>query len=121
MGKRERIPPPTYDPNNPDTFANSQDLNNIWVVINPQTGLVTSGQLTPVLAWSGTTNYAPGDAVSVGTAYYICTQANTNQAPATSSGYWISTINNTAILAVDAANVGSRSLAHDFQGMGEVR
>jgi hypothetical protein len=46
VGKRERVPAPAaYDVNNPDTFANWQDLNNLWVVINPQTGLVTTGQL----------------------------------------------------------------------------
>ena len=45
VGKRERIPPQTLDPNNPDTFANWQDLNNLWVTINSQTGLVASGEM----------------------------------------------------------------------------
>jgi hypothetical protein len=59
VGKRERIPfdPTQYDVNNPDTFANWQDLSNLWVVINPQTGLVTTGEMAAV-ASGGTYNDA---------------------------------------------------------------
>lgn len=57
VGKRERTSTsgvlPTYDASNPDTFANWNDLNNLWVVINSQTGLVTTGQIK---ATSVTTN-----------------------------------------------------------------
>ena len=45
MGKRERVgndrrDPPT--PANKSQWANWQDLDNIWVVVNPQTGLITT-------------------------------------------------------------------------------
>ena len=40
MGKREKIPVPTYVAGNPSTFANYQDVTNLWVVINPETGMV---------------------------------------------------------------------------------
>jgi prepilin-type N-terminal cleavage/methylation domain-containing protein len=57
IGKRERIPPPASPvASNPDTFANWQDLNNLWVVVNPQTGLVTTGEVKPVVPWSTTFN-----------------------------------------------------------------
>ena len=42
-------------PNNPDTCANWRDLNNLWVVINPQTGLITSGEVAAVPAWNAAT------------------------------------------------------------------
>jgi type II secretory pathway pseudopilin PulG len=45
LGKRERIPPPAYVATDPTTWANWQDLTNLWVVVNPQTGLVTSGEV----------------------------------------------------------------------------
>jgi type II secretory pathway pseudopilin PulG len=46
LGKREKIPPPaTYVAANLTTWANWQDPTNIWVVINPQTGLVTTGEV----------------------------------------------------------------------------
>ncbi len=44
VGKRERIPanPAAYVASNPTTFANWQDLTNLWIVIIPQTGLVST-------------------------------------------------------------------------------
>jgi hypothetical protein len=46
LGKRERVGN-TYTAGNNDvnTQSNDQDLTNLWVVINPQTGLVTSGEV----------------------------------------------------------------------------
>ena len=48
VGKNERMgngyePSPSSD-NEPD-WPNYQDLNNLWVVINPQTGLVTTAEI----------------------------------------------------------------------------
>ena len=40
VGKREKIPTPTKIVGNLDTYANYEDLTNLWVVINPQTGMV---------------------------------------------------------------------------------
>ncbi len=68
VGKRDRVGKagvgtPT-SANEPD-WANWQDLNNLWVVINPQTGLVTSGEV----ASGGDVNAARGlarDAQSMG-------------------------------------------------------
>lgn len=57
VGKREKVPPPTYVAGNPDTFANWQDLNNLWVTINSQTGLITTGVVAAVAA-AGTYNDA---------------------------------------------------------------
>ena len=53
VGKRERIaaPPPPEDP----IQYNWQDMNNLWVSLNPRTGVVTSGEVTddPTIAgWS---------------------------------------------------------------------
>ncbi len=51
LGKRERMHPPAmYVAADPATWANWQDLGNLWVVINPQTGLVTTGEVaaTPI-------------------------------------------------------------------------
>lgn len=50
VGKRGRMlnasqQPPTTD--NKDQWANWQDGGNIWVVVNPQTGVVTSEVVTP--------------------------------------------------------------------------
>ena len=43
IGKRERVNNPFTSGNtNETTFTNYQDLNNLWVTINPQTGLVNS-------------------------------------------------------------------------------
>jgi len=58
IGKRERVPLSTYNPadtstwgntynsSNPATWMNWQDPACFWVVVNPQTGLVTTGQVT---------------------------------------------------------------------------
>ena len=48
VGKRERVGntaqlPPTSA--NEANWSNWQDLDNIWIVINPQTGLVTTGEV----------------------------------------------------------------------------
>jgi hypothetical protein len=56
LGKRERVPPGTYVAADPATWANWQDLGNLWVVINPQTGLVTTGEV----AATGITTPATG-------------------------------------------------------------
>lgn len=40
VGKREKIPAPVYVASNPETYANYRDVTNLWVVINPQTGMV---------------------------------------------------------------------------------
>ena len=51
VGKRERmlnvtaVSPQTAD--NRPLWVNWQDLENLWVVINPQTGLVTTGEVAP--------------------------------------------------------------------------
>jgi prepilin-type N-terminal cleavage/methylation domain-containing protein len=43
VGRRERIQNAFVASNpNPDTFTNIQDLTNLWIVINPQTGLVAT-------------------------------------------------------------------------------
>ncbi|MEN6405312.1 MAG: prepilin-type N-terminal cleavage/methylation domain-containing protein [Thermoguttaceae bacterium] len=45
IGKRERMLN-TYNASSPESNkTNYQDLNNFWVVINPQTGLVTTGEV----------------------------------------------------------------------------
>lgn len=55
IGKRERMSnnavtlvAPASD--NEDRWANCQDGGNLWVVINPQTGLITSESITPSAA-----------------------------------------------------------------------
>jgi hypothetical protein len=46
VGKRERVNIPfVLNNTDPSTMANCQDLTNLWVVINPQTGLVTTGEV----------------------------------------------------------------------------
>ena len=48
VGKRERVGNPgvaTPASDNEPDWANFQDLNNMWVVINPQTGVVTTDYL----------------------------------------------------------------------------
>jgi type II secretory pathway pseudopilin PulG len=46
LGKRERVGNPYLTlNNNVTTQTNDQDLTNLWVVVNPQTGLVTSGEI----------------------------------------------------------------------------
>jgi prepilin-type N-terminal cleavage/methylation domain-containing protein len=53
IGKREKLLNPYQAGNtNPDTMTNYQDQNNMWVVINPQTGLIN----TEPLALSGSGN-----------------------------------------------------------------
>ena len=42
VGKRERVGTTFYAAPNETQMTNYQDLNNIWVVINPQTGLINS-------------------------------------------------------------------------------
>jgi type II secretory pathway pseudopilin PulG len=51
VGKRERMLN-MFQPNNTDeqTMMNYQDLNNLWVVINPQTGLINSEPVAAPLA-----------------------------------------------------------------------
>jgi type II secretory pathway pseudopilin PulG len=65
LGKRERVgnlPQTTLTTANDPSWANFQDLNNVWVVINPQTGLVSSDIPTPVSTVVGDPNYvAPTD------------------------------------------------------------
>ncbi len=52
IGKREKLPPQNYV--NTDDVAtqsekhNFRDLENIWISINPQTGLVTSAEVAQV-------------------------------------------------------------------------
>ncbi len=44
VGKRENVP---FDPNDPDAVANWQDLTNLWITLNPQSGLVTTNKVAP--------------------------------------------------------------------------
>ncbi len=63
VGKRERVGNPVT-PNNPNesTLTNWQDLNNIWIVINPQTGVVTSDVIAPMITDTSDPNYVdPAD------------------------------------------------------------
>lgn len=58
IGSNERVANPYVDSNtNVDTLTNYQDMNNIWVTINPQTGAV---QTEPVGTCAGVTD--PDDA-----------------------------------------------------------
>ncbi len=43
IGKRERIPPADAE----DGLANWQDLENLWISISPQTGLVNTAEMAP--------------------------------------------------------------------------
>jgi hypothetical protein len=112
VGKRERIPfdPAQYDANNPDTYSNWQDLSNLWVVINPQTGLVTTGEMAAVTAsnWNSGTSYAIGVVVRyTDKKFYTCIQATSSVTPGTDLTYW-----------VPSGSIAARSIAVDSQGLG---
>jgi type II secretory pathway pseudopilin PulG len=64
VGKRERMPlqtpvPGTAASNSDDqaTWPNWRDLTNLWVMINPQTGLVSTGENSLVLPPVGPSNW----------------------------------------------------------------
>jgi Tfp pilus assembly protein FimT len=111
VGKRERVGA-TPIANDPATWSNWQDLTNLWVVINPQTGLVTSGEMAAVPAWNSTVTYAAGQYVLVTSTntVWCCTTNNTNQQPQTGSTYWTSSDAFTAarVLARDAQSMGGK-------------
>ncbi len=68
IGKRERVGNTGTDPTKPAELVNWEDLDNVWVVINPQTGLVTTGEMA-VVPTGGTVNDARAlarDAQSMG-------------------------------------------------------
>ena len=44
VGKQERVPAGSAE----DGLANWQDVKNLWVTLNPQTGLVTTAENVPV-------------------------------------------------------------------------
>jgi hypothetical protein len=110
VGKRERLLNTAVVGNTDQaTLVNYQDLSNLWVVINPQTGLITTGEVAAVLPWNSTNNYAVGACVSYnGNNCYKCIQANKGQTPTTATSYWQST----------SAVAAARSLAIDAQSMG---
>ena len=105
VGKRERVGA-TPIATDPATWSNWQDLINVWVVINPQTGLVTTGEVAAVPAWQSG-SYAIGSYVlAPDKNVYVCTTAgNTTQPPG--SGW-------SPVSAITAA----RALARDLQSMG---
>jgi type II secretory pathway pseudopilin PulG len=57
VGKRERIPSgnlfPTITQGNPATWPNWYDLKNIWVMLNPQSGLISTGENGSVNSGNG--------------------------------------------------------------------
>ena len=52
LGQREKLPHVTYNPADPpETQAekhNFRDLENLWISINPQTGLITTAEMANV-------------------------------------------------------------------------
>ncbi len=67
VGKRERVGQSvaTPTPANKSQWANWQDLDNIWVVVNPQTGLVTADNIA-VGANVGAARFLARDAQGMG-------------------------------------------------------
>ena len=67
VGKWERIPPqPGLFSQTDDKLANWQDATNLWLALNPQTGLVTVAELNANLPPGHPLNpfpntYIPGD------------------------------------------------------------
>lgn len=111
-----------YDPNDPSTWIpagwysatdqatwpNWQDLNNLWVIVNPQTGMITTGEMAAMPpTWNSATNYFGGDVVSLGSNFYCCVRANSNQSPP-NVAYWNPI----------PGFVAARMLAQDAQSMG---
>ena len=69
VGKRERIGNAAQSPQNAGNrplWANWQDLDNEWVVINPQTGLVTTGEIAANAATVTAARALARDAQSMG-------------------------------------------------------
>ncbi len=113
IGKQERMAN-AFNPNPPTEadMTNYQDLNNLWVMINPQTGLVTTSEVSAIPIWNNSINYVIGDCVSYNLKLYRCLQNNSNKQPDTSAIEWVETN-----AAADALRT-SRTIARDAQGMG---
>ena len=68
VGKRERVgnaAVPSQTADNRPLWANWQDLENVWVMINPQTGLITTGEVASAATISDSRTLAR-DAQSLG-------------------------------------------------------
>jgi hypothetical protein len=88
------------------------DMDDLWIVINPQTGMITTGEMATVPAWKSGDTYANGNAVYVkGTSAlscYRCKAATTTADPTGTTTDW----------ELVGESYGGRTLAQDQQGMG---
>ena len=141
VGKRERVVsnpssvPASFNLNNPTSWPNWRDPGNIWVAINPQNGLVTTGEMSATNTFTfsnGTSpNFAVGDTITVasGNKSGVVTVANdagpTGKITVSMNGWGgdfavTDSISGSGGKTATVATViaDSRSFARDAQGMG---